>query len=90
MYHRYREQGLEVVCISFEKESGVNAWRRLVEREKLDWINVSNRLAFDCPIHKEYMMTGFSTQFVLDRDGRIALRMPESDDEIEEKIKELL
>lgn len=90
IYHKYKDQGLEVVCISFEKATAVNAWKRIVERDNLDWINVSNRVAFDCPIYKEYIMSGFANQFILDRDGRIALRFPDNDKELEAKIKELL
>lgn len=89
MYHKYKDQGLEVVCVSFERPENVGKWREIVERDGTDWINVSNVKAFNCPIYSEYMFNGASNQLVIDREGRIVLRNG-TDEELEAKIKELL
>lgn len=91
LYNKYKHKGLEVVAVSFERPTAISAWKRLVECDNLgEWINVTNAQFYNCPIYNDYLFIGAGNQILIDREGRIALRLPDSDEELEAKIRELL
>src|SRR6202012_915923 len=69
-FHKYRDKGFKVVY--FNLDNDVVKWKALVEREKLDWINVSERtLIARSKIVKQFNVNPIPNYLVIDKDGKI-------------------
>lgn len=91
IYNKYKDKGLVIVSVSFERPTAIDAWKKMIIRDNIvEWINVTNGKFFNCPIYDQYMLTGAGNQILINKDGRIVLRSPDSNEELESKIKELL
>lgn len=89
IFNKYHEKGLEIISVSLDREGQKSAWVSAIEKDNLDWYNVSNLKFWQDPIAKLYNISSIPATFVLDRDGKIlATRLRGK--ELEAKIAELL
>lgn len=89
IFNKYHEKGLEIISVSLDREGQKSAWVSAIEKDNLDWYNVSNLKFWQDPIAKLYNISSIPATFVLDRDGKIlATRL--RGQELEAKIAELL
>lgn len=71
IYDQYRDRGFEIYGISLDKEIDRDAWLEKIEEYDMDWIQVSSLKGWDCPVAKQYNVTGIPKMFLLDGSGRI-------------------
>jgi len=95
LYHKYRSTGLKVVY--FNLDNGIITWKEHINKNKLDWINVSERTQVeDSKIAKQFNVNSVPLYIIVDRQGKIAYNADEMDDfnhncrYLEEYIKKVL
>lgn len=71
IYDEYHDKGFEIYGISLDKETDRNAWLEKIDEYGMDWFHVSSLKGWDCPVAKQYNVTGIPKMFLLDGDGRI-------------------
>lgn len=87
IYEQYHQKGLEVVGISLDTKRA--NWSEAVEKDQLEWINLSSLEGWKCPVAKLYNVTEVPTMFVLDADRNIVakgLRDKQLSDFISERL----
>nr|AOE07684.1 thiol:disulfide interchange protein [uncultured bacterium] len=89
IYNKYHEKGLEIISVSLDRKGQKSAWVSAIEKDKLNWHNVSNLKFWQDPIAQLYNISSIPSTFILDRDGKIlATRL--RGQALEAKIAELL
>ena len=89
IYNKYHEKGLEIISVSLDRKGQKSAWISAIEKDKLNWYNVSNLKFWQDPIAQLYNISSIPATFILDRDGKIlATRL--RGQALEAKIAELL
>ena len=89
IYNKYHERGLEIISVSLDRKGQKSAWVSAIEKDKLNWHNVSNLKFWQDPIAQLYNISSIPATFILDRDGKIlATRL--RGQALEAKIAELL
>lgn len=69
LYKEFHGQGLEIIGVSLDnKESN---WKMAVEKDGLEWINLSSLKGWKCDVAKEYNVTSIPALFVLDENNNI-------------------
>ena len=67
-YERFREQGFEILAFNLDDER--EAWRQASEDDyNIEWLNVSDELAFDSPVAKMYRVDAIPASFLVSTDG---------------------
>lgn len=69
LYEKYHSRGLEIVGISLDEKG--DAWRAAIEKDGLEWTNVSSLQGWRCDVVKLYSVDGIPAMFILDADNRI-------------------
>ena len=88
IYNKYHEKGLEIISVSLDREGQKSAWVSAIEKDNLDWYNVSNLKFWLDPIAQLYNISSIPATFVLDSEGKIlATRL--RGQQLEAKIAEL-
>ncbi|MEC8536619.1 MAG: TlpA disulfide reductase family protein [Bacteroidota bacterium] len=89
IFNKYHEKGLEIISVSLDREGQKSAWVSAIEKDNLDWYNVSNLKFWQDPIAQLYNISSIPATFVLDSEGKIlATRL--RGEALEAKIAELL
>jgi thiol-disulfide isomerase/thioredoxin len=94
LYAKYKDKGLEMISISYEKsapEEWVRDWKKAVKQDGLTWIQMLNNEdagTFDAA--KAYGIQAFPTHLLLDKNGEIIMREEGDTGELEKKLKEVL
>ncbi|MEC8323878.1 MAG: TlpA disulfide reductase family protein [Bacteroidota bacterium] len=89
IFNKYHEKGLEIISVSLDREGQKSAWVSAIEKDNLDWYNVSNLKFWQDPIAQLYNISSIPATFVLDSEGKIlATRL--RGQALEAKIAELL
>lgn len=84
LYKMYRDQGLQIIAISLDRDK--NDWRQAVEKEALNWINLSDLKGWKSKaveLYKIHKTPGF---YLLDRQMRIVGK-PKNIDHLIEELK---
>ncbi|HLS30733.1 MAG TPA: TlpA disulfide reductase family protein [Flavobacteriaceae bacterium] len=87
VYHEYKDRGFTVLGVSLDKDR--QKWLDAIEKDGLEWNQVSNLQFWQDPIAKEYNIKAIPQSFLLDENGTIIaqnLRGPA----LRNKIEELL
>ena len=95
LYSRYKEKGFEIVGIAQEQgktlEDSKKTWNKAIQQLNLPWINVlNNENKEQMDIVKAYQISGFPTKILVDKNGKILLRVIASaTDDIDIALKEI-
>lgn len=92
LYDEYKEKGLKVVY--FNNDDNVVRWKEHVKKNKLDWINVSERQSPRLSkIQKSFGVYAIPTCLVVNKQGKIVYNSDEDDTSIthlDEYLKKVL
>ena len=89
LYNKYNAKGLEIISISLDREAQKDFWIKAIEKDQLNWYNISNLKFWQEPIAKLYGVNSIPATFIIDKNGiLIAKKLRGS--QLDQKIKELL
>ena len=69
IYADYHDRGLEILGVSLDDDAA--KWTGAIENLDLPWHHVSALVGWDCPVAKQFNVTGIPRMFILDPDGKI-------------------
>ncbi|RAJ08492.1 thiol-disulfide isomerase/thioredoxin [Chitinophaga skermanii] len=79
IYEKYHAKGLEIIGIAAERsktpEDNQAAWRKAIEEDGIHWVHVLNNDPQGIDVVKTYGVRAFPTKIVLDREGKVIMRM---------------
>ncbi len=67
----YNETDVRVVSISIDTEKQALAWRKAMDKYKIDWDSWRVNGSFNCELCKEYDIGAIPRYFLLDREGKV-------------------
>jgi thiol-disulfide isomerase/thioredoxin len=89
VYNEYHDKGLEIISVALDRVNKKEFWTKAIQKDQLNWYNVSNLKYWNDPIAKAYNVNSIPATFIIDENGVIiADRLRGAD--LETKIKELL
>lgn len=71
VYNKYHDKGLNIISVSLDKAGQEDRWIKAIEDDKMDWYHVSNLMAWQDPIAKQYSVRSIPATFLLDENGVI-------------------
>lgn len=71
IYEAYHDKGFEIYGVSLDKEEDREKWVAAIERHGMNWVQVSSLKGWECPVAKQYNVTGIPKMFLLDPQGKI-------------------
>jgi peroxiredoxin len=86
-YAAYHEKGFEIISISLDSER--DAWLNSVAKHELNWLHVSDLLAFRSPVVKQLAVNYVPHTFLLDPQG-VVIAVDVREDALENKLKEVM
>ncbi|MBO7229912.1 MAG: AhpC/TSA family protein [Bacteroidaceae bacterium] len=69
LYDEFHDKGLEIIGVSLDTQKG--AWMKAIEKDGLNWINVSSLKGWECEIVRMYNVSGVPSLFILNEYNRI-------------------
>jgi thiol-disulfide isomerase/thioredoxin len=80
LYSKYKDKGLEVIAIANEKaktyEIQRKNWLEAIEKDGTPWIHILNNEEVEKQdLIKDYRLTAYPTKMLLDKEGKILLRV---------------
>jgi thiol-disulfide isomerase/thioredoxin len=69
LYEKYHQYGFDVLSISVDKNR--DKWIRAIQKDKMNWHNVSDLLGENSPTYKAYKVESLPTAYLLDKDKNI-------------------
>ena len=89
-YNKYKDQGLNIVSVSLDRENQKDRWIQAIKDDKLEqWEHVSNLKFWKEPVARKYGVTAIPATFILDEEGVIVAKNLRGD-ALDNKIGELL
>lgn len=92
LYQKYKSQGLKVIY--FNLDDNIKIWQEHIKKNKLVWINVSERIKFaESKIAKQFYTDAIPNTFLIDRTGKIiynSARMDRNREQLENYIQKVL
>lgn len=88
IYDEFHSKGLEIIGVSLDNKK--NGWQKAIEKDGLNWINVSSLKGWDCEVVQQYNVKGVPSLFILNENNRIiatGLRDEELRSFLEERLK---
>lgn len=71
LYNEFHAQGLNFIGVALEKKGERVQWKEAINKDKLNWIHVSNLQYWQDPIALKYSVEGIPSTFLLDKNGVI-------------------
>ncbi len=87
LYNTFKDQGFEIYSVSVD--SIEHHWVQSIEKEELNWIQVSDLMGQHSPVIDQFDVTQLPTNYLLDRKGKIIARNIEAE-KLEETLSLLL
>ena len=69
IYEEFHCKGLEIIGVSLDNSKV--GWQKAIEKDGLEWINVSSLKGWDCEVVRQYNVTGVPSLFILNEYNRI-------------------
>ena len=69
LYDEFHDKGLEIIGVSLDTNKA--AWEKAIEKDGLNWINVSSLKGWKCDLVRLYNVTGVPSIFILDENNHI-------------------
>ena len=89
IYDQYHAKGLEIISVSLDRNNQKQRWVEAIEKDQLNWYNVSNLKFWQDPLAQLYNVSSIPATFILDKKG-IVLATKLRGAALETKIAELL
>ena len=95
LYARYKDKGFEIIAIADEKaktlEAQRTAWLGAIEKDGITWVHILNNDGVEQQnIVKDYRVGEFPTKILLDKEGKILLRIAGSGgDDIDKALEKI-
>ena len=89
IYDQYHAKGLEIISVSLDRNNQKQRWVEAIEKDQLNWYNVSNLKFWQDPLAQLYNVSSIPATFILDEKG-IVLATKLRGAALETKIAELL
>ena len=86
-YSQYHPKGFEIYSISLDNSR--TAWLNSIEKHELNWLHVSDLLAFESPFVKHFAVSYVPHTFLLDPNG-VIIAVDLREEALENKLAELL
>ena len=86
VYAKYKDKGFEILSVSLDDKR--DNWLNAIKKHELAWKHVSSLKGWQCPIAKQYNVTGIPAMFLLDRDGKIVSTNARGE-KLEEEVSKL-
>lgn len=97
LYAKYKDKGFEIIAIAQQRfktmEEKREKWLEAIEKDGINWVHVMNDDGTEKTqnIVADYRVTAFPTKILLDRDGKILLRISASaTDDIDKMLEKEL
>jgi thiol-disulfide isomerase/thioredoxin len=96
LYAKYKAKGLEIVAVANEKNKDLDkakqAWLAAIKKDDINWVHVLNEDGSGrTDIAVAYGVHSYPTKFLLDRNGKILMRVASGlNDEMDILLKKLL
>ena len=87
VYQTFKDQGFEIYSVSVD--SSAHHWVQSIEKEELNWIQVSDLMGQHSPVIDQFNVSQLPTNYLLDRKGKIIARNIEAE-KLEETLSLLL
>ena len=90
IYDQYKPIGLEILGIAYESgsaENQMNSWKKAIQEDKIDWINVLN--SSENNLVKKFGVTSFPTKILVDQAGNIIYRSGQSKENLSNILQEI-
>ena len=78
VYDEYRDHGFEIYAVSVD--SSATNWVEVIERDRMDWVHVSDLQGNNSPMTKLLDGEELPTTYLLDEDGKIIAKNINADD----------
>jgi len=72
LYKKYHPKGFEIYQVSLDKNE--KAWKSAIDRDSLEWINVSDLKFWDSPVAEAYKVQSLPAVFLLNKKGEVISR----------------
>lgn len=69
IYEEFHDKGLEIIGVSLDEKKA--NWQKAIEKDGLEWKNVSSLKGWDCEVVRLYNVTGVPSLFILNENNRI-------------------
>lgn len=69
-YEKFRDQGFEVIGISFDQNRKV--LENFLQKEQIPWTQLFDGKAWESPVNEHYKVRGIPSTFIIDRNGKIS------------------
>jgi len=69
LYNEFKDKGFEIYAVS--ADSSAHSWTHAIQRDQLDWVQVSDLKGFESPIFDTFDVNSLPTNYLLDQEGRI-------------------
>lgn len=87
LYNTYKDHGFEIYSVSVD--SSATNWLQVIERDQLDWVQVSDLMGTASPVNERFEVNALPTNYLLDQDGRVIAKNIRVE-ELEQTISSLL
>ncbi len=95
LYDKYKSKGFEIIAVAQERgktleESKAN-WLKAIAEDEINWVHILNQDGIEKQdIVKSYQITGFPTKVLIDKEGKVILRITASaTDDIDKELKKI-
>ncbi len=89
VYNQYKDRGFTVYGVSLDRPGQSEKWAEAIDKDKLDWYNVSDLKFWNCEPAIRYGVSSIPSSFLISPDGIIIAKNLRSS-ELSRKLEELL
>lgn len=87
LYNEFHDKGLNIIGVSLDKDH--KNWVDAIEKDQLNWFQVSNLEYFNDPIAKEYEINAIPATYLIDQNGIVVAKNLRGE-KLKKKVAELL
>lgn len=95
LYDKYKGKGFEIIAIAQEREKTLDeskaSWLKAIADDGINWVHILNQDGIEKQdIVRSYQVNAFPTKILVDKDGKIILRITASaTDDIDKELKRI-
>ncbi|WP_443936577.1 TlpA family protein disulfide reductase [Pedobacter sp. MW01-1-1] len=82
LYSKYKSKGFEIIAVAYERGSTIEeskkSWLKAIDEDKINWVHVLNFDESKRDLVKEYKVDAFPTKILIDKEGKVILRVTAS------------